>query len=211
MQKEKHVNQNISNSEILKPRAGKLRSLICSSVAVLGALCLFTFPSCAKAACGRYDAPGLKTTVKLPMMAQAAEGFRSPFESERPTIVGLWHVIYTNGADQSTFNDTFDTWHSDGTEFESAFLAPAGGDVCVGVWKESGRRSVTLHHVGWLFNPSTPTATATNTFSIDSELTVAEDGRSYSGRFTFKVWNLDGTPTPVEVTGTIAATRITVN
>jgi hypothetical protein len=54
-------------------------------------------------------------------------------------------------------------------------------------------------------------ATATNSFTVDAEITVAPDGKSYSGRFTFKVWNLDGTPTPVEVTGTIAATRITVN
>jgi hypothetical protein len=65
--------------------------------------------------------------------------------------------------------------------------------------------------VGWLFNPSTPTATATNTFTLDEEITVASDGKSYSGKFTFKIWNLDGTPTPVEVTGTMAATRITPN
>jgi hypothetical protein len=150
----------------------------------------------------------LKASVKLPAVAHADLDFPSPFD---PTIVGLWHVIYTNGADQSTFNDTFDTWHSDGTEFESAFLAPAGGDVCVGVWKQTGSRSVKLHHIGWLFNPSTPTATATNTFTLDEEITVASDGKSYSGRFTFKVWNLDGTPTPVEVTGTMVATRITPN
>jgi hypothetical protein len=178
-------------------------------LALLAALCLLILPTGAEAACGRFDAPGIKSTIKLPMVAQAALG--SPFEAGSPTIVGLWHVIYTNSADQSTFNDTFDTWHSDGTEFESAFLAPAGGNICVGVWKQSGLRSVTLHHVGWLFNASTPTATATNSFTVDSDLTVAADGKSYSGRFTFKVWNLDGSPTPVEVTGTIAATRITVN
>jgi hypothetical protein len=120
-------------------------------------------------------------------------------------------VIYTNSADESTFNDTFDTWHSDGTEFESAFLAPAGGNVCVGVWRETGLRSVILHHVGWLFDPSTLAATATNTFTLDEEIKVAANGGSYSGTFTFKVWNLDGTPTPIEVTGTIAATRITPN
>jgi hypothetical protein len=102
-------------------------------------------------------------------------------------------------------------WHSDGTEFESAFLPPAGGNVCVGVWRQTDLRSVTLHHVGWLFNPSTPTATATNSFTLDENITVAADGASYSGSFTFKVWNLDGTLTPVEVTGTIAATRITPN
>src|ERR1700728_2211421 len=41
--------------------------------------------------------------------------------------------------------------------------------------------------------------------------TVARDGASYNGSFTFRIWNLDGTPTKVEVQGTIAAARITVN
>jgi hypothetical protein len=184
--------------------------LYCGGFGLLAALCLLIVPTGAKAACGSFGAAVPTPAIKLPMVAQVA-GFTSPFEAGNPTIVGLWHVIYTNSADQSTFNDTFDTWHGDGTEFESAFLAPLGGNVCVGVWKPTGLRSVTLHHVGWLFTPATPAATATNTFTLDEEVTVAADNRSYSGRFTFKVWNLDGSPTPVEVTGTIAATRITVN
>jgi hypothetical protein len=178
-------------------------------LALLAALCLFIVPTCAKAACGSFGASGLEASIKLPPVAHADIDF--PSRLDNPSVVGLWHVIYTNGADQSTFNDTFDTWHSDGTEFESAFLAPAGGDVCVGVWKQTGIRSVKLHHVGWLFDPSTPTATATNTFTLDEEVTVAPDDKSYSGKFTFKIWNLDGTPTPVEVTGAIAAARITVD
>jgi len=67
-----------------------------------------------------------------------------------------------------------------------------------------------LHHVGWLFDPSHPTNSATNSFTLDEEVTVSHDGTTYSGTFTFKIWNLDGTPTPVEVTGTISATRIVV-
>jgi hypothetical protein len=205
------MNRIIRTSVFSTTSAGRLRTWRYGSSALLAALCLFILPACANAACGRFGATGSEPAIKLPMLGPAALGSQSPFGPQTPTIVGLWHVIYTNSADQSTFNDTFDTWHIDGTEFESAFLAPAGGNICVGVWKESGRRSVTLHHVGWLFNPSTPLATATNTFTVDGDITVAEDGRSYSGRFTFKVWNLDGTPTTTEVTGTIAATRITVN
>jgi hypothetical protein len=178
------------------------------SLALLAALCLLLLPSGAQAACGNYGAPGLKFSVKLP---PATHADIDQLLDANPTIVGLWHVIYTNGADQSMFNDTFDTWHGDGTEFESAFLPPAGGDVCVGVWKQTGARSVKLHHIGWLFNAGTPTATATNTFTLDEEVTVARNGKSYSGTFTFKIWNLDGTPTPMIVTGTMDATRITVN
>jgi hypothetical protein len=189
---------------------GRLRTwLYRRGLALLGALCLFILPTVANATCGSFGAGGSKVPVKLPVIAQAVNGFPLPFDN--PTIVGLWHVICTNGADQSTFNDTFDTWHSDDTEFESAYLTPAGGDVCVGVWNLTGIQSVKLHHIGWLFNPSTPTATAINYFTLDEEVTAAQDNRSYSGHFTFKVWNLDGSPTPVEVTGSMVATRITVD
>lgn len=204
------MNRIVRNSVISVTSDGRLRArLYRGRLALLFALCFFIVPTCAKAACGSFGTAGIKASIKLPAAAHADIGFPSSFDN--PTIIGLWHVIYTNGADQSTFNDTFDTWHSDGTEFESAFLAPLGGNVCVGVWKQTSRRSVTLHHVGWIFDPSTPTATAANTFTLDEEITVAADGKSYSGSFTFKVWNLDGSPTPVEVTGTIAATRIRVN
>ena len=189
---------------------GRLRArLYRSGLALLAALCLFILPICAKAACGSFGAPRPQSSIKLPAVAQADFDFPSP--SDNPTIVGLWHVIYTNGADQIDFQRYLRHVARDGTEFESAFLAPAGGDVCVGVWKQTGFRSVKLHHVGWLFNPSTPSATATNTFTLDEEVTVAADNKSYSGNFTFKVWNLDGSPTPMEVTGTMAATRITVD
>lgn len=181
-----------------------------AGLALLAALCFVVVPACARAACGSFGATGVKASIKLPAVAHADLG--SPFFPGGPTIVGLWHVTYT-GPGESLFNDTFDTWHSDGTEFESAFLASAGGDVCVGVWAQIGDRKVKLHHVGWLFNIDTPNAVATNYFTLDEENTVAPDGKSYSGTFTFKIWNLDGTapsPQPV-VTGTIAATRITVD
>jgi len=165
----------------------------------------------AHAACGSFGGSTVKSPIKLPMLGQADPDHYIAFRDASSPIVGLWHVIYTNSADQSLFNDTFDTWHDDGTEFESAFLAPGGGNVCVGVWKQTGPRSVTLHHVGWLFNPSNPTATATNSFTLDEIVTVAPNGTTYSGSFTFKIWNLDGSPTPAQITGTIAASRITVD
>jgi hypothetical protein len=213
-EKDHTMNRDLMNAEtaFAFTSDGKLRArLFRGSLALLAAVCLLILPPSAKAACGSFGAPGLNNSIQLPVIAQAELGFPARIERVDQPIVGLWHVTYTNSADQSTFNDTFDTWHSDGTEFEIAFLAPAGGNVCAGVWRQTGLRSVTLHHVGWLFNPATPTATATNIFTLDENVTVARDGASYSGSFTFKIWNLDGTPTKVEVQGTIAATRITVN
>jgi hypothetical protein len=203
------MNRIVKNSVFSVTSDGRLRSrLYRGGLSLLAALTIFIVPTCAKAACGSFGVPGLKAAIKLPAVAHADFDLPSPFD---PTVVGLWHVIYTNGADQSMFNDSFDTWHADGTEFESAFLPPAAGNVCVGVWKKAGSRSVKLHHVGWIFSPSTPAATATNTFTLDEDVTVAPDGKSYSGNFTFKIWTLDGTPTSTVVMGTIAATRITVD
>ncbi|MGH9481235.1 MAG: hypothetical protein ACRD1L_04000 [Terriglobales bacterium] len=137
-------------------------------------------------------------------------------------IVGLWHVIYTAdeavnfppGAPPTPFQflESFKMWHADGLEFESAFLPPAGGNICFGVWKDLGNRTVKLHHVGLMFNPAT--GAVSNTFTVDEVDTVAEDGKSYSGRFIFRLFaasDVYGNGVPLgEVKGTTAATRITV-
>src|ERR1700759_1831915 len=65
----------------------------------------------------------------------------------QPTIVGLWHTVYTE-SDGSVFNQTFKMWHSDGIEFENALLPPTGGNICYGVWRQTGHRTVKLHHIG---------------------------------------------------------------
>jgi hypothetical protein len=161
----------------------------------------------ASAACGNFSGVGLKHGAVLPLLGQAEdESEGSPYS---PTIVGLWHVVYTSGGE--IFNESLDQWHSDGTEFENAFLAPAQGNICFGVWKSTGSHSVRLHHVGWTFDP-TSTGTATGTFTLDETNTVSKDCNSYTGTFTFKTFDLKGDENSgSEVTGTIAATRITVS
>jgi len=180
-----------------------------SIVAVLFSLAL-AVP--AHAACGRIGITGINSVVKLPVLTQPElkSNVMLPFRASNAPIVGLWHVIYTNSGDNSTFNNTFDTWHSDGTEFESAFLPPLGGNVCVGVWAQTGARSVKLHHVGWMFMGG-PTDTATNYFTLDEQVAVSNDGQSYTGTFKFRIYNLNDSFTGIEVDGTIAATRITVS
>ena len=143
------------------------------------------------------------------MLGAAAGEEESYSNGDRDPIVGLWHVVYTAGG--KVFNETLDQWHSDGTEFENAFLAPAQGNICFGVWKPTGSHSVILHHIGWTFDPSSPTATANGTFTLDEENKVSSDCKSYTGTFTFKTFDLNGIQGPEVVTGTIAATRITVS
>ena len=108
------------------------------------------------------------------------------------------------------FNETLDQWHSDGTEFENAFLAPAQGNICFGVWKPTGSHSVSLHHVGWTFDPTQHHCNGKRNLYPGRKNTVSYDGKSYTGTFTFKTFDLKGNQ-GMEATGTIAATRITVS
>jgi hypothetical protein len=140
--------------------------------------------------------------------------------------VGLWHVIYTATSDTPgplpvppappasfQFLESFKTWHADGTEFENAFLPPAGGNICFGVWKETGHSSVKLHHIGLMFDPSGNLAFI---FTVDERNTVSAHGNSYAGTWDFRLWPpsfaVVGTGKPLqEISGTTAATRITVD
>ena len=111
------------------------------------------------------------------------------------------------------FLESFKIWHADGTEFENAFLPPAGGNICFGVWKDLGHGSVKLHHIGLMFDS---TGHVSNIFTVDEKDTVAPSGITYSGTFDFKLWppsfDAVGVGTPIaEVTGKTAGTRITVD
>lgn len=171
------------------------------ALAVLGPL--FT-PTEASAGCG--DPRGLSQSVNLPWLkaAGASHGANNP--GQAPTMVGLWHLNYTS-ADGSPFLESFKTWHADGTEFENAFLPPTGGNICYGVWKQVGPRTVRLHHVGLMFNPD---GTISSTFTVDETNTVSPDNQTYSGTFDFRVYDPNGNQV-AEVTGTTAGTRITVD
>src|SRR5580700_1636950 len=108
------------------------------------------------------------------------------------------------------FVETFKTWHSDGTEFENAFLPPAGGNICFGVWEDSDHGSVKLHHIGLMFAAD---GSLSFIFTDDEKNTVANNGKTYSGTFVFKLWppvfSEVGTGKPLqEIKGTTAATRI---
>ena len=165
----------------------------------------------------------------IPFVSPHGDDHQRGEDSNGPaSIVGLWHLIYT--ATDSTsgplpvpvippgppssfqFVETFKTWHSDGTEFENAFLPPTGGNICLGVWKDLGDGRVKLHHIGLMFATD---GSISNIFTVDETDTVASNGKTYKGNFALKLWppffDLVGVGTPVqEIKGTTAATRITV-
>jgi len=188
------------------------------TVAAFAALLLFA--SGARAGCALpYKAGAAPSIPYLSPQENESSNHQEGEESDKPaTIVGLWHVIYTATSASGPFPPTpfqfvesYKTWHGDGTEFENAFLPPAGGNICFGVWKELGHRSVKLHHIGLMFASD---GAISNVFTVDETDTVASDGKTYKGSFDFKLFgatNVFGTGTPLaEVQGTTAGTRITV-
>lgn len=158
----------------------------------------------AHAACGSFSGVGSRTAHMLPMLGQAESD--SSESASSASVVGLWHVVYTAGGE--IFNESLDQWHSDGTEFENANVPVAGGNICFGVWKTVGTRTVRLHHVGWTYDAST-VGFANGTFTLNETNVVAKDGKTYSGEFTFTVYDLAGNQLQ-QVKGTMKAKRITV-
>jgi hypothetical protein len=197
-------------------------------VALVGLGLLFT-TSGAKAGGGCALSYKAGAVPSLPFVSPQPDNPQELDESHGHAIVGLWHVIYT--ATETTsgplpvpvippgppssfqFVESFKTWHSDGTEFDNAFLPPAGGNICVGVWKDLGDRNAKLHHIGLMFAAD---GSISNIFTDDETDTVASNGKIYKGTFDLKLWppvfDLVGVGTPVqEIKGTTAAIRITVD
>ena len=201
-------------------RSGRFSAL----VALVGLGLLLTASGVKAGGCALPSKTG--TASSIPFVSPKADGksldHQEDEEWNRPTIVGLWHLIYTaNSASPSDafpptpfqFVESFKTWHADGTEFENAFLPPTGGNICFGVWKELGHGSVKLHHIGLMFDSM---GRVSNIFTVDEKDTVAPNGKTYSGTFDFKLWppsfDAVGVGSPLaEVTGTTLGTRITVD
>jgi hypothetical protein len=203
------LNSVMKKLKRLLPEAPFTSRISGGALALLSISALLFGATVAHAACG-LTGMGSKSPILLPMLAQAGNDQQEDFARDHGgSIVGLWHVVYT--ADGSTFNETLDQWHSDGTEFENAWLPPDTGNICFGVWKEVAERTVRLHHIGWLFTPGSNPPTASGIFILDETNVVSRDGQTYTGTFTFKTYDSSGAPTGIELKGTIAATRITVD
>ena len=192
-----------------------------ATLTVAAFVALLLFVSGARAGCALSYKTGAAPAIPfLSPQENESSNHQEGEESNKPaSIVGLWHVIYTATSASGPFSptpfqfvETYKTWHGDGTEFENAFLPPAGGNICFGVWKDLGDRRVKLHHIGLMFASD---GAISNVFTVDETDTVASDGKTYSGAFDFKLFlptDVYGTGTPLaEVKGTTAGTRITVD
>lgn len=201
----KPVAKPVASSRFHSHGAGTLKHLRRAAVGTIAVVSLAFASSGAFATCGMVS--GAKSAaIRLPALANAAPQLGGFGDSASNSIVGLWQTRYTTGG--AVFAVSFKQWHSDGTELDNIDQNPALGSVCMGVWKQTSLRSVDLHHVGWVFNPD---GSPGGSFTIDESDTLAENGKTYTGTFTFRTFDVNGSPTGVEVSGNVAATRIIVN
>jgi hypothetical protein len=136
----------------------------------------------------------------------SAEATEAPADD---SIVGLWDVKFQqlSPGPPAFFDEGYDQFHSDGTEILNDIPDPASGNVCLGLFVQTGLRSYKLHHVFWSFDA---TGNVIGRGTWDSDITLDKSGASYTGNWTMKNYNLSGILLPPVLSGTLSARRISV-
>ena len=152
-------------------------------------------------------ANGANAANALPAMTAIAREWEDPIEDSPniSTIVGLWDVKFI--ADNQVVDEGFDQYHSDGTEILNDTPPPATGNVCLGVYENTGPRTLSLKHPSWLYDPTN--AFVIGRVTILERITLDRGGRSFTGTFTVQFRDLSGNTFAPDLTGQLKADRIT--
>ncbi len=182
----------------------------------------------AAAQCGLPNKPVKPMRWPMTWQRQFGAGHASlvsaAFEgSDQPSIVGMWHVVFTaqtqNGEPVPvpggvTFDNSVVVWHSDGTEIMNSSRSAQDGNFCLGVWKRTGDRTYLLNHIPWqgnVYDPTVPPDTVgkpQDGAQLIEKITLSADGNSYSGTFTLNAYDSSGS-VYASFTGVLSAKRIT--
>jgi hypothetical protein len=202
-----------------------MRTRNCKLFTVAGALVLaMTIVPSALAQCGlstKLVKPASWNPQQRGTHVVRAELGTSDDDEYSPSIVGMWHVIFTAKTSNGTaipntmIDNSLVQWHSDKTELMNSARPAQDGDFCMGVWAKTGKFTYVLNHFPWLGgsdttnapsgigNPSGPTR-------LVESVTLSEDGNQYSGTFKLDAYDTSNNPT-ASCTGVLTATRITTS
>jgi hypothetical protein len=124
-------------------------------------------------------------------------------------IVGLWKTTFLVGDGPAVSYEGFQQWHAGGTEvMVDNGVPPSLGNVCVGVWKQTGARSFSLRHVTFNWDEN---GQSTGTFQVLIRVRLDRSGRTYSGSYVSDSFDLQGNVIPeLHAEGRLRAARITV-
>lgn len=148
------------------------------------------------------DRPGLKEVLEG-RAAAAISGGLPVTAGQDAAIVGLWRATFVS--DGQVVDEGFDIWHSDGTEVLNDNPNPASGNVCLGVWSQTGARSFKLKHLSWSYDEG---GNLNGTVIIREQVTVDSSGASYKGTFKVDAFDLKGNPM-FHIDGQLTGERIT--
>ena len=136
-------------------------------------------------------------------------------------LVGMWRFQLVSPV-AGVVDYGYAQWHSDGTEIQNSGVhAPDTGNFCLGVWQQVGPNKYQLNHFPLAWTGTTGgggTNVPANAIQL-TETVKLTDENHMTGTFTLKVYvwtstdSLDVAPSmPVAtVTGTVTATRVTIN
>jgi len=156
-------------------------------------------------ACSLPGVSPLRVPAILPpgLLAAPGQAMAGAPAQSGPAIVGLWSVVFYSGG--AIVDEAFDAWHGDGTEILNDFTDPIEGNVCLGVWTQTGPQTFKLKHPSWTFDTS---GNLTGTALIQETVAVAAGGNQYEGPYSISFFDTSGNPVGA-FTGTIKASRIT--
>jgi len=180
--------------------------LFYSVVVIAAATVGIVLPARADASCGDKAlariAPSSLNLNAAPRVTAVAH-----FDNEsdqRAAIVGLWQVTLTAGGE--VIDVGFDAWHADGTETLND-VSPISHNVCLGVWKQTGRRTFELKHPAFRYDAA---GNYIGTLVLRETNVVSRNGNRFSGTFTIEFFDLTGTSIFMGA-GEIVGERVTVD
>lgn len=195
-----------------------MRTISWKFVSLMGALALvLTMVPGALAQCS-FPGKALKPSVWHPQYGEAhltlVAGHDGDYEA--PSIVGMWHVVFTaqTGPITGVIDNSVVVWHSDGTEIVNSSRPAQDGNFCLGVWKQTGKLKYYLNHIPWQGNDTSGgpygIGNPQGGVQLTEKVTLSADGNAYSGTFTLTAYDTSGSPT-VTFTGVLNAKRITTD
>jgi hypothetical protein len=135
------------------------------------------------------------------------------------TIVGMWNLQFISVGnmahnpyipDGALLDFGYTQWHSDGTELmNSGGHAANTGNFCMGTWVRSGLFTYVLNHFALSYDPTSGNLTAK--IHIYEQVTLDPSGNQFTGTVTIDAYDPKSGLKVDHVTGTVSATRVTVD
>ncbi len=141
-------------------------------------------------------APAFKAVIN-------SEGDRD--RQEEAAVVGLWNITVTS--DGAVILRGFEAYHSDHTEIVNEFHDPRTGNVCLGVWEQSGWQTFKLKHPAFWWDAN---GNWIGYRIIRQTVTLDEGGNSFSGPWSVDRLDVNGNFVS-HVDGQIVGTRVTAD